>query len=250
MRFARFCADGAEYYGVVEGGALRVISGSIFGEYQITGQTYAIDAVKLLAPVTPSKVVGVGLNYKSVAAAKGVPYPDDPILFLKPSTSVIGPAEDIVVPDSVKQPAFEVELAVVIGKTAKNVSVDRALDYCFGYCLCNDVTAKDHIPKGQPWTRGKSFDTFTPVGPYIVTDISPDDIELVLTVNGVEKQRGRTSDMIFGVRELIAFISSIMTLKPGDVIATGTPPGGDVFAKGDTIEISSPVLGVMRNKAV
>lgn len=250
MRFARFLANNTEYYGLVEDGQIKVITGNIYEQYTVTDKIYKIDDVKLLAPVKPAKVVGVGLNYKTVANAKGVPFPEDPILFLKPSTTVIGPAEDIELPDIVKQPAFEVELAVVIGKKAKNVAPDSALDYVFGYALANDLTAKDHMPKGQPWTRGKSFDTFTPVGPFVVTDINPDDVNLSLSVNGVEKQHGNTSDMIFGVRELIAFVSSIMTLEAGDVIISGTPAGGSGFAKGDVIELASPELGSMCNRVV
>lgn len=182
-----------------------------------------------------------------MAQAKGVEFPAEPVLFLKPPSSVIGPGDSILIPPAVKNPAFEVELAVIIGKQAKNVSADSAFDYVLGYCLANDVTAKDHMIKGKPWTKGKSFDTFTPMGPYVVTDIDPDDTVISVSVNGEQKQLSNTSDMIFNVRELIAFISGVMTLEPGDVILTGTPPGGGNFNIGDVIKLSGPQLGEMVN---
>jgi len=250
MKYARFSMDDTVYQGLIEGDNVRVITGNFFKSIIASKITYALREVKLLAPVTPSKIVGVGLNYKSVALAKGVPFPDAPILFLKPPSSIIGPGEAIVIQDNVKQAAFEVELVVVIGRTAKNVPAEQALDYVFGYTLTNDVTARDHMIKGQPWARGKSFDTFTPLGPFVSSDIDPANTDLIAVVNGETKQSGNTSDMIFSVKELIAFISGIMTLEAGDVILTGTPPGADVFVKGDVIVLSSPQLGTMENPVV
>ncbi|WP_003542552.1 fumarylacetoacetate hydrolase family protein [Desulfotomaculum nigrificans] len=247
MKFARFKAEGHEYYGLVEGQTVRVIEGNIYDNYTLTDRSYPVSEVKLLPPVKPTKVIGVGLNYKAVAQAKGVEFPAEPVLFLKPPSSVIGPGDSILIPPAVKNPAFEVELAVIIGKQAKNVSADSAFDYVLGYCLANDVTAKDHMIKGKPWTKGKSFDTFTPMGPYVVTDIDPDDTVISVSVNGEQKQLSNTSDMIFNVRELIAFISGVMTLEPGDVILTGTPPGGGNFNIGDVIKLSGPQLGEMVN---
>lgn len=247
VKFARFAVHGVEHYGLVEGDKVRVIDGDLYGSYVETDQVYPLGSVTLLAPVKPSKIVGVGLNYKAAAQVKGVDHPAEPIIFLKPPSGIIGPDTAIVVPEMVTKPAFEVELAVVIGKQAKHVAADNALDYCFGYTLSNDVTAKDHMPKGQPWTKGKSFDTFTPVGPYIVSGVDPDDTEIALLVNGVERQRSNTSDMIFSTKQLIAFISSVMTLEAGDVILTGTPVGGGDFGRGDVIELTSPTLGTMKN---
>lgn len=246
-KFARFTAGGKQFQGLVEGGSIRVIEGDMYGAWQPTQVTYPLGNVTVVSPVNPSKIIGVGLNYKAVAQAKGVEFPPQPILFLKPPSGLIGPDEAIVLPPAVKDPAFEVEVAVVIGKKAKNVPEAQALDVVFGYSLTNDVTAKDHMPKGQPWARGKSFDTFTAVGPFIVTGLDPDNIDIRLTVNGAEKQNSNTADMIFGIRKLIADISAIMTLEPGDVILTGTPPGGGAFAAGDSIELSSPQLGTMTN---
>lgn len=247
MRFARFSVGKDEYWGLVEGDTVQVITGAPYDDYKVSEAKYALAEVVLLTPVTPGKIIGAGMNYKAVAIAKGVEFPAEPILFLKPGTTLIGSGQNIVVPDKVKTPAFEAELAVVIGKQAKNIAPAAALDYIFGYALANDVTAKDHMPKGQPWTKGKSFDTFTPVGPFLVTGVDPSAVELTLTVNGVVKQQGVTEDMIFDVPALVAFISGIMTLEPGDVILTGTPPGGGEFAHGDVIEIASPQLGSLRN---
>lgn len=247
MKFIRFEVNGQVYQGLLEDEIVRVINGKIFEDYTITDDLFATDKIKLLPPVKPSKIIGVGLNYKAVATSKGVELPTEPILFLKPSSSVIGPGDDIVIPSIVKNPAFEVELAVIIGKQAKNVCCEAALDYVFGYCLTNDITAKDHMIKGKPWTKGKSFDTFTPLGPYIVTDIDPDDIEISAFLNDEQKQLSSTANMIFSVRQLVAFISGIMTLEPGDVILTGTPLGYGGFNIGDTIKLQSEQLGQMIN---
>ena len=247
MKFARFSVGGAECWGTVSGETVQVITGAPYGDYKLSGKEYALSDISLLAPVIPGKIIGAGMNYKAVAIAKGVEFPVEPILFLKPGTTLIGSGQAIVVPDKVKTPAFEAELAVVIGKQAKDVKPADAPQYIFGYTLANDVTAKDHMPKGQPWTKGKSFDTFTPVGPFLITGIEPASVELTLTVNDAVKQQGVTGDMIFDVPALVAFISGIMTLEPGDLILTGTPPGGGEFARDDVIEISSPQLGSLRN---
>lgn len=247
MKFARFTVSGQTYTGLVEDSRVRVVEGDVFGAYQPTGQSFALSVDKLLPPVKPGKIIGAGLNYKAVAKARGVEFPEMPILFLKPASGLIGPGQAIIVPEAVKQPVFEVEVAVVIGKKGKNIPADKAADHIFGYTLANDVTARDHMIKGQPWTRGKSFDTFTPLGPWIVTGLDPDNIDLSLTVNGEEKQNGNTSDMIFSIRELIADISRMMTLEPGDIILSGTPFGGSEFARGDVIELRSPQIGVMTN---
>lgn len=250
MKLARFLAGGRELYGIVEDAAVRVIAGDIYGAHSVTDETLPLGSVRLLAPVKPSKVVGIGLNYKSAAAARGVEHPSEPIMFLKPPSGIIGPDEPVVLPDMVKQPVFEAELAIVIGRQAKNVSEADALDYCLGYCLANDLTAKDHMIKGQPWAKGKSFDTFTPVGPYIVTGIDPDNTDIALLLNGVEKQASSTSDKIFSCRQLIAFVTSIMTLEAGDVILTGTPAGAGECTRGDRFTLTGSELGTMNNPVV
>lgn len=247
MKIARFLAGGQELYGLVEDNHVRVISSNIFGDFTTTEEIFPFAQIALLAPVKPSKIVGVGLNYQAVAQAKGVEFPPEPILFLKPPSSLLGPGEAVVVPELVKKPSYEVELAIVIGKQAKNVPEAEALDYCLGYTLANDITAKDHMVKGQPWTKGKSFDTFTPVGPYIVTDVDPDNVEIAFLLNGEEKQRSSTADMIFNCRQLVAFVSQVMTLEPGDIILTGTPAGGGDFSQKDVFTLVSPQLGSMTN---
>ena len=247
MKIARFYYQERELYGVVEDHQVKVIDGDIFGSYRVSEEILSLSEVKLLAPVKPSKVIGVGLNYRAVAKDKGVELPSEPILFLKPPSGIIGPGDTVIVPEIVKKPVFEVELAVVIGKKAKNVTEEAALDYCLGYTLANDITAKDHMVKGQPWAKGKSFDTFTPVGPYIVTGINPETTEIALLLNGEQKQLSSTADMVFNVRQLIAFISQIMTLEAGDLIITGTPLGGGHFAAGDVFTLSGPELGELTN---
>lgn len=247
MKFARFTAGGKVHGGLVEGSQVKVVEGDIFGTYRLTGQTFALAEVRLLAPVVPSKIIGAGLNYKAVAKARGVEFPAMPILFMKPPSCVIGTGQAIVLPDAVKQPVFEGEIAVIIGKKGKNIPADKASDYIFGFTLANDVTARDHMIKGQPWTRGKAFDTFTPLGPWLVSGLNPANIDLSLTINGEERQNGNTSDMIFSIAELIADISRLMTLEAGDVILSGTPYGGSEFARGDTIEVRSPQIGVLTN---
>jgi 2-keto-4-pentenoate hydratase/2-oxohepta-3-ene-1,7-dioic acid hydratase in catechol pathway len=247
MKIARFYYQDRELYGVVDGDQVKVIDGNIFGSYTITEEALPLTAVKVLAPVKPSKVVGVGLNYRAVAKDKGVDFPAEPILFLKPPSSIIGPDDSVILSELVKKPIFEVELAVVIGKKTKNVTAETALDYCLGYTLANDITAKDHMIKGQPWAKGKSFDTFTPVGPFIVTGIDPENTEISLLLNGEQKQFSSTADMIFGVRQIISFVSQVMTLEPGDLIITGTPLGGGDFAAGDVFTLTGPELGTITN---
>ncbi|WP_312421411.1 fumarylacetoacetate hydrolase family protein [Anaerospora hongkongensis] len=247
MKIARFHYQERELYGAVEEQQVKIIEGDIYGSYRVTEEVLPLADVRLLAPVKPSKVIGVGLNYQSVAKDKGVEFPAEPILFLKPPSGIIGPGDSVIIPELVKKPVFEVELAVIIGKTAKNVTEETALDYCLGYTLANDITAKDHMIKGQPWAKGKSFDTFTPVGPYIVTGIDPENTEITLLLNGEQKQHSSTQDMIFGVRKVIAFISQVMTLEAGDLIITGTPLGGGDFAAGDVFTLASPAIGTITN---
>lgn len=250
MIFARFSTGKEILWGIVEGDCLQAVQGEPFQGVHLSGKSYGLEQVKLLAPAAPSKIVGVGLNYKAVAIAKGQDFPAEPVIFLKPPSSLVGPAEPIVIPPAVKRAAFEVELAVIIGKQAKNVAAAEALRHVFGYTLANDVTAKDHMIKGLPWAKGKSFDTFTPLGPFVVTGLNPADIELAATVNGAVRQQSSTKDMIFGVPELIEFISGIMTLEPGDVILTGTPPGGGEFAAGDCVALTSAPIGTLTSKVL
>jgi 2-keto-4-pentenoate hydratase/2-oxohepta-3-ene-1,7-dioic acid hydratase in catechol pathway len=205
--------------------------------------------VKLLAPVVPSKIVCVGRNYLEHAVELGNKMPEEPLLFLKPSSSIVGNEDGIELPKASQQVEHEGELGVVIGRTARNVrETENSLNYVFGYTCVNDVTARDLQRKDVQFTRGKSFDTFCPVGPWIVTDIDPTNTSVTTRVNGEVKQNGNTSDMAFPVAFLIRYISAIMTLYPGDLIATGTPAGVSKMKHGDQVEIEVGGIGVLRNR--
>ncbi len=207
-----------------------------------------IDDVELLAPVIPSKVVCVGRNYREHAAELGNKMPDEPLLFLKPPSSVIASGDAIEHPTQSQQVEHEGELGVVIGRTARKLTDDDdPLSYVFGYTCVNDVTARDLQRKDVQFTRGKSFDTFCPVGPWIITDIDPARVQVTTRVNGEVKQNGNTADMAFPVAYLIRYISGIMTLNPGDLIATGTPAGVSKMVHGDKVEVEVEGIGVLQN---
>ena len=207
-----------------------------------------LDEVRLAVPVAPSKIVCVGRNYREHAAELGNKMPDEPLLFLKPPSSLIGNDERIALPPQSQQVEHEGELGVIIGKTASKLSEDDdALSYVFGYTCVNDVTARDLQRKDVQFTRGKGFDTFCPVGPWIVTNIDPTNVTVTTRVNDEVKQNGNTADMAFPVSFLIRYISSIMTLYPGDLIATGTPAGVSKMKHGDTVEVEVGGIGILRN---
>ncbi len=214
-----------------------------------TKQSHFLTNVALLPPVQPSKIICVGLNYHahvdaSQSAAKA---PEQPMLFLKPPSSIIGPDDKIEYPRQSRRVDYEAELGVVIGKRAKNVSESNALDYILGYTCVNDVTARDLQKTDGQWGRAKGFDTFCPVGPWIVSGIDYDNLRIEGILNGVVKQSGNTSDMIFLVPFLVSYISSIMTLEPGDLISTGTPAGIEPMNPGDTIEVKIENIGTLKN---
>jgi len=228
--------------GKVHGGSLsiddnRIVSG---------GEVLSLNDVELLAPCQPSKIVCVGLNYTEHARELKMEIPDEPILFLKPPSAIIGPGEEIVYPPSSQQVDYEGELGVVIGKRCKNISAEDYEKYVLGYTCINDVTARDLQRKDGQWTRAKSFDTFAPFGPWIAK-IDPSNAAIQTRVNGVVKQKSSTSDLIFGVPKLVEFISGVMTLEPGDLIATGTPPGVGMLQKGDVVEVDIEGIGVLKN---
>jgi 2-keto-4-pentenoate hydratase/2-oxohepta-3-ene-1,7-dioic acid hydratase in catechol pathway len=210
-----------------------------------------LSEVKLLAPVTPSKVVCVGRNYREHAAELGNKMPDEPLLFLKAPSAIVGSGEQIELPRASAQVEHEGELGVVIGRVARKLSSsDDPLSYVFGYTCVNDVTARDLQRKDVQFTRGKSFDTFCPVGPWIETEIDPANAAVETRLNGEVKQKGNTADMAFPVSFLIRYISEIMTLYPGDLIATGTPAGVSRMKDGDTVEVEVADIGVLRNPVV
>jgi 2-keto-4-pentenoate hydratase/2-oxohepta-3-ene-1,7-dioic acid hydratase in catechol pathway len=222
----------------------------MFVGYETTEERVPLDAnVKLLAPVIPrSKVVAVGRNYRDHAAEFGNEVPAEPLLFFKPNTSVIGPNDAIVRPTQSTRVEFEGELAVVIGRIAKNVPAERARDYIFGYTIANDVTARDLQRSDGQWARAKGFDTFCPIGPAIETEFDPaGDARVVTRVNGDVRQDAPLTDMVHSVADVIAYASAAFTLLPGDVILTGTPAGVGAIIAGDVVEVEITGLGILRN---
>ncbi|MFS0852282.1 fumarylacetoacetate hydrolase family protein [Microbacterium sp. 179-I 3D4 NHS] len=249
MKIARFSHDDAILFGIVDGPDLVVLTGDpLFAGYEPTGDRVPIADAVLLAPVIPrSKIVCVGKNYHDHAAEMGGEAPQEPLLFLKPNTSVIGPGDAIVRPAASQQTEYEGELAVVIGKVAKNVTAEDALDHVLGYTIANDVTARDLQRKDGQWTRAKGFDTFCPLGPTISTDFDPVTATIETRVNGEIRQKAPLTDMIHSVADIIAYASAVFTLLPGDVILTGTPAGVGAFRAGDTVEVEITGLGILRS---
>jgi 2-keto-4-pentenoate hydratase/2-oxohepta-3-ene-1,7-dioic acid hydratase in catechol pathway len=249
MKFLRFMVDGRVLHGFIENQTVNEIDCNILTPPKNLEvlNSYQQDQVKILSPVKPSKVVCVGLNYRDHAHELGMDIPDEPIIFLKPPTSIIGHLEPIIYPPHTNELHYEVELAAIISKTAKNVNKSEASEYLAGYTILNDLTARDLQRKDVQWTRAKSFDTFCPIGPFVENNMDPQDQRISLDVNGDTKQESSTRNMIFSVVELVEFISSIMTLETGDLIATGTPPGVGVLEKGDVVEAIVEGIGTLKN---
>ncbi len=250
MKIVRYVEGDVAKSGVIEGDTIREMDGDPFGHFHLTSRIKKMREVKLLSPCLPSKIVALGLNYRDHAEEAKAKLPDEPLLFLKPATSVIGPGDPIVYPKMSKQVDFEAELGVVIGKTAKAVPEEKAAEYILGYTCVNDVTARDLQSKDKQWTRSKGFDTFAPIGPWIVTDIDPHGLEISSYLNGERRQHSNTKNLIFGPQQLVSFISHIMTLLPGDVIATGTPSGIGPMAIGDRIDVVIEGIGTLSNGVV
>ncbi len=256
MKIARFTAGDEPVYGLVGGTEGDEIVASVVGDplYQgieLTGEQYSLADVRLLAPVIPrSKVVGVGRNYAAHAAELGHDVPSEPLVFLKPNTSVIGPLDPIVYPSLSSNVHYEGELAVVIGRICRDVPAARAGDVIFGYTVANDVTARDLQEKDGQWARAKGFDSFCPLGPWIETDLDPSDLQITTTLNGEPRQNSTTGLMLNAVPALVAYISSFMTLLPGDVIATGTPEGVGPMKPGDEVSVSVSGIGTLTNRVV
>ncbi|MBP2031060.1 2-keto-4-pentenoate hydratase/2-oxohepta-3-ene-1,7-dioic acid hydratase in catechol pathway [Methanohalophilus levihalophilus] len=216
------------------------------------GKSYDISTLSVLPPIIPSKIVCIGLNYRDHAKELHMDIPDEPLLFMKPSSAVIGHGEGIVYPSISQRVDYEAELAVVIGEKCRNVHAENAEEFISGYTCFNDVTARDLQQKDGQWTRAKSFDTFAPLGPFIAenSDFEPSDVGISCRVNGSIKQDSRTSNIIFDIPFLIEFISSVMTLEKGDVIATGTPPGVGPLEKGDKVEVEIEGVGILGNEVL
>jgi len=249
MKFIRYqYKNAAPRFGWIYEDRVGPVEGEPFGEFRRLEVEIPLNEVRLLAPVLPGKIICVGRNYIEHAMEHDAEVPEWPLLFMKPPSSVIGPDDTIYLPPQSEQVEHEVELAVVIGKTGKWIQPDEAMRYVLGYTLANDVTARDLQRKDGQWTRAKGFDTFCPVGPWIETDLDPADILLSCRVNGEMRQMSSTREMVFTVQQLIAFISSIMTLHPGDIILTGTPAGVGPLVEGDIVECSGEGIGLLMNR--
>lgn len=235
-------------YGAVEPEGIRLYRGTPFVAWEPTEVVVPFQETQLLSPTIPTKVVAIGRNYAAHAAERDAVVPDEPIIFIKPSTSVIGPAATVRLPPHSQRVEHEAELAIVIGRVARNVAVEDAAGYVLGYTVGQDITARDLQNRDGQWTRGKGFDTFCPLGPAIETEFDPQEGQrIICRVNDEVRQDGVVSDMVFGPAELIAFVTGVMTLLPGDVILTGTPEGIGPLRDGDLLETEIEGLGLLRN---
>ena len=249
MRIVRFLTNGEARYGILDDREeIRSLRGAPFEGPDYDGERFGLSEVRLLAPCEPSKIVGIGLNYRDHAAEVGQKPPEDPMLFLMPNTSVIGPGEPIRLPEMSQWVDYEGELAVVIRRRAFRIPRERAADCILGYTCFNDVTARDLQLKDVQFTRSKGFDTFAPLGPWIVTDLDPGALDIETYVNGNRKQCSNTRQLVFDPFHLVHFISWIMTLNPGDVIASGTPAGIGPIQAGDRVEIRIRGIGSLVNE--
>ena len=271
MRIARFAHGGEVGYGIVEdaqpdgaaaagvpdpdGLVVAELLGHPFGigdeSIRLTGSRYPLADVRLLAPVLPSKVIAIGKNYADHVREMGGEPPPEPVIFLKPSTAVIGPRDPIVYPAELSERVdFEGELAVVIGRLCRQVPAARVPEVIFGYTCANDVTARDLQARDGQWARAKGFDTFCPLGPWIRTDLDPADLELTTVVNGEIRQNARTSQLLHDVTALITYVSAVMTLLPGDVLLTGTPAGVGPLKEGDEVAVTIENIGTLTNGVI
>ncbi|MDH3259248.1 MAG: fumarylacetoacetate hydrolase family protein [Deltaproteobacteria bacterium] len=252
MKILRFEKFGTAKYGILDStmNQIRELSGKPYGSINIAELVHKIEDVKILPPSEGGKVIGVALNYRDHAKELGRKIPDEPLIFFKPTSALIGHGDTIVLPQSCGRVDYEGELAVIIGRKGKSIPEDEARKHILGYSCFNDITARDLQTKDTLFARAKGFDTFAPVGPYVETDIEPDDLRIKVFVNGNLKQDGSTRKMIFDVYTLIHFISSIMTLYPGDIIATGTPPGVGPLKPEDIVEVEIEGIGRLANKVV
>lgn len=227
--------------------SIGLLEGSIFDSFRRMEADIPLETVHLLAPIIPSKIICIGRNYAAHAREHSVDVPDVPLLFLKPPSSLIGPGDTIYLPPQSQQIEHEGELVVVIGQKGRWIPPEEANNYILGYTIGNDVTARDLQRRDGQWTRGKGFDTFCPIGPWIATDFDPSDALITCHVNGEMRQMASTRDMVFNIRQLIAYASSVMTLEPGDLLFTGTPAGVGPLTPGDIVEITIEGLGILRN---
>ncbi|MGH3095019.1 MAG: fumarylacetoacetate hydrolase family protein [Streptosporangiales bacterium] len=255
MRIARFVKDDSLAFGVIQGDpgseVLAEVNGHPFSpQLELTGSRQPLAEARLVAPVLPSKIVAIGKNYAEHAAEMGSAVPEEPIVFLKPSTSIVGPGEPVTYPALSANVHHEAELAVVISRVCREVPPERAMDVVFGYTCANDVTARDLQRREAQWARAKGFDGFCPIGPWIETELDPSDLAIGCTVGDEQRQAGRTSQMIRDIPALITYITAAMTLLPGDVILTGTPAGVGPVQIGDRMSVTVEGIGTLTNTVV
>lgn len=250
MRICRVALDDDLHYGVIESDAVALLSSHPFGPFEPDGRVLPLADVRLVAPVLPSKIVAVAKNYADHAREMGGEVPPAPMIFIKPSTCVVGHGDPIALPWQSEQVEHEAELAVVIGRLCRDVPEERVPDVVLGYTCANDVTARDLQRTDGQWGRAKGFDTFCPLGPWIETELDLDDAGIECRVNGQLRQDGSTGDMVRDVRELVSWVSSVMTLLPGDVILTGTPAGVGPLVAGDEVSVSIDGIGTLTNPVV
>ena len=249
MKILRFLTNnGKENYGWLNDDQIGLIVGEIFGEYQRKESSIPLASVKVLPPTKPGKIICMGRNYIEHAKEQSAEVPDVPLIFLKPNSSILADGQTILLPPQSQQVDHEGELVIVIGKQGRWIPVEKVKDYIFGYTIGNDVTARDLQFRDGQWTRGKGFDTFCPFGPWIETELDPSDVMISCKVNSELRQMASTKEMVFTIPQIIAFISSIMTLEPGDIIFTGTPAGVGPLHEGDIVEVTIEGIGTLRNK--
>jgi 2-keto-4-pentenoate hydratase/2-oxohepta-3-ene-1,7-dioic acid hydratase in catechol pathway len=248
MKYLRFFQNGNIKYGLLEKDKIiREIVGDIFSNYKIIENTYSLSEITFLPPCVPTKIIAVGLNYFDHVNEVQMKIPDEPLIFMKPPSTLIAHNDNIIYPKMSKQLDYEAELAVIIKNKIKNIELEDVFENILGYTCFNDITARDLQKKDGQWTRAKSFDTFAPVGPFISTELNPDNLQIKLYKNGQLMQNSSTSNMIFKVDKIVSFISKIMTLFPGDIIATGTPSGVGQLEEGDIVEVEIEGIGVLKN---
>ncbi|MET4077283.1 MULTISPECIES: fumarylacetoacetate hydrolase family protein [Janibacter] len=254
MRIARYTTGDDPVYGLVDGDGTKIaeVSGDpLYQRIELTGRTTTVEEVRLLAPVIPrSKIIGIGRNYADHAAEMGNEVPAEPMMFLVPNTAVVGPGDPVVIPPITKEVSFEGELAVIIGRMCKDIEPEEVKKVIFGYTIANDVTARDLQRGDGQWARAKGLDTFCPLGPWIETDLDPQSVDIVTTLDGEVAQDGHSSDMVHGVAELVSYASKAFTLLPGDVILTGTPAGVGRVVAGQRVEVEIAQIGTLSNPFV
>ncbi|OZF26799.1 2-hydroxyhepta-2,4-diene-1,7-dioate isomerase [Rhodococcus sp. 14-2496-1d] len=251
MRLGRIASpDGVAFVSIEGEGdsqTAKEIAEHPFGTPTFTGRSWPLADVRLLAPILASKVIAIGKNYAAHVAEMGGEAPKDPVIFIKPNTSIVGPGAPIVLPPSSNEVHFEGELAIVIGRPCKDVPASKAYEVVLGYTVANDVSARDHQKHDGQWTRAKGHDTFCPLGPWIETSLDPTDLEIKTEVDGVVKQQSRTSLLLHDIPKIIEWVSAVMTLLPGDVILTGTPEGVGPITDGDSVSITVEGIGTLTN---